>query len=66
MTEAFSGAEIEQVVISALYSAFASGEELSSDTLRAECSATRPLAVTMAERVARLRQWAAGRAVPAN
>lgn len=66
LTEAFSGAEIEQVVISALYSAFASGADLSSDTLRAECGATRPLAVTMAERVARLRQWAKGRAVPAN
>ena len=66
LTEAFSGAEIEQVVISALYSAFASDGELSSGTLRAECDATRPLAVTMAERVARLRQWAKGRAVPAN
>jgi len=66
MTEEFSGAEIEQVVISALYSDFASGTDLRSDTLRAECGATRPLAVTMAERVARLRQWAEGRAVPAN
>ncbi len=66
LTEEFSGAEIEQVVISALYSDFASGTDLRSDTLRAECGATRPLAVTMAERVARLRQWAEGRAVPAN
>jgi len=66
LTEGFSGAEIEQVVISGLYSAFASGEELSQEALRHECRSTRPLAVTMAERVARLRAWAEGRAVPAN
>jgi hypothetical protein len=66
LTEGFSGAEIEQAVISGLYSAFARGGELSMETLRAECRGTRPLAVTMAERVAWLRQWAEGRAVPAN
>jgi SpoVK/Ycf46/Vps4 family AAA+-type ATPase len=66
LTEGFSGAEIEQVVISGLYSAFAGGGSLSSETLRAECGATRPLAVTMAERIAGLRRWAEGRAVPAN
>jgi hypothetical protein len=66
LTEGFSGAEIEQVVIAALYAAFAADQPLSTDLLRRECGATRPLAVTMAERVARLRQWAAGRAVPAN
>ncbi len=66
LTEEFSGAEIEQVVISGLYSAFAAGESLTMDVLRAECRGTRPLAVTMAERVGRLRAWARGRAVPAN
>jgi SpoVK/Ycf46/Vps4 family AAA+-type ATPase len=66
LTEGFSGAEIEQVVIAALYTAFATDEDLTRELLRAECRATRPLAVTMAERVARLRAWAAGRTVPAN
>ncbi len=66
LTTGFSGAEIEQVVISGLYSAFAAGQPLSAEILRAECRETRPLAVTMAERVSRLRQWAEGRAVPAN
>lgn len=65
-TEGFSGAEIEQVVISALYTAFSAAAPLSLDLLEAECQATRPLAVTMAERVERLRRWAVGRAVPAN
>lgn len=65
-TEGFSGAEIEQVVISALFTAFSAAQPLSADLLRSECHATRPLSVTMAERVAKLRRWAAGRAVPAN
>jgi MoxR-like ATPase len=65
-TDGFSGAEIEQVVISGLYTAFAAGKLLSTAILAAEIRATRPLAVTMAERVARIRHWAAGRAVPAN
>jgi len=54
------------VVISGLYTAFAAGKLLSTAILAAEIRATRPLAVTMAERVARIRHWAAGRAVPAN
>ena len=66
LTEGFSGAEIEQVVISGLYSAFSAGSDLTAEIVREECLATRPLAVTMGERVARLRQWAAGRTVPAN
>ncbi|MGD8331726.1 MAG: AAA family ATPase [Acidobacteriota bacterium] len=66
LTEGFSGAEIEQAVIAALYTAFATDNDLTAELLLAECRTTRPLAVTMAERVARLRAWAAGRAVPAN
>ena len=66
MTEGFSGAEIEQVVIAGMYTAFSSGTSLSQDLLEAEIGATRPLAITMGERVARLRQWARGRTVLAN
>ena len=66
LTEGFSGAEIEQVVISGLYSAFSAGGPLTPDIVARECGATRPLAVTMRERVEALRQWAVGRAVPAN
>jgi len=65
-TDGFSGAEIEQVVISAMYSAFSMGGDLTPEIVRQECRSTRPLAVTMAERVARLRNWAADRTVPAN
>jgi SpoVK/Ycf46/Vps4 family AAA+-type ATPase len=65
-TEGFSGAELEQLVTSALYAAFSAGAELTDDHLRAESKATRPLSVLMAERVAEVRAWAAGRCVPAD
>jgi hypothetical protein len=65
-TDGFSGAEIEQVIISALYSAFAADRELTDETLLAEVGATRPLSVVAAEKVAGLRRWAEGRTVRAN
>jgi AAA+ superfamily predicted ATPase len=65
-TEGFSGAEIEQVVLSGLYDAFTDGDDLDTDLLLQEAAATRPLSQTMGERVAWLRDWARERAVPAN
>jgi len=65
-TEGFSGAEIEQVVVSGLYAAFSDGETLDTDLLLREAGMTRPLSLTMGERVAWLRDWARERAVPAN
>ena len=61
-----SGAELEQVVVSALYSAFSNGGELTDDVLEAEIKGTRPLSVLMAERMEELREWASGRCVPAD
>jgi SpoVK/Ycf46/Vps4 family AAA+-type ATPase len=65
-SEGFSGAEIEQAVVGALYSAFSGGEGLQTAHLLAELAGTRPLSVTMAEKVAGLRSWAASRTVPAD
>jgi SpoVK/Ycf46/Vps4 family AAA+-type ATPase len=65
-TEGFSGAEIEQVVVSALYTAFANGSDLDQAVLEEEARITRPLSVTMHEKVAALREWARERAVPAD
>jgi SpoVK/Ycf46/Vps4 family AAA+-type ATPase len=62
----FSGAEIEQVVLSALYSAFAHGTELSHDLIADEISRTVPLYATAREKIQALRAWAAGRAVAAD
>jgi MoxR-like ATPase len=64
--DGFSGAEIEQAVISALYAAYSAEQELTQDLLLDEITQTRPLSVLMAERVADLRSWAAERCVPAD
>jgi SpoVK/Ycf46/Vps4 family AAA+-type ATPase len=62
----FSGAEIEQAVVSALYASHARNQPLHSQALLKEIRDTRPLSVVMAERVGALRAWAAKRTVPAN
>lgn len=64
-SEQFSGAEIEQAVVSATYVAHAHGVALDARAVADELRTTRPLAVVMAERVAALRAWAAPRTVPA-
>jgi ATP-dependent 26S proteasome regulatory subunit len=65
-TEGFSGAEIEQAVAAALYTAFDRKQELSTDILLAEIEDTEPLSVTRAEDVEVIRNWAKSRAVPAD
>ncbi|WP_331344390.1 AAA family ATPase [Cellvibrio sp. UBA7661] len=64
-TEGFSGSEIEQAIIAALYSAAAEGQALTDAILLKEIAATSPLSVVMAEQIAGLRQWAADRTIPA-
>jgi len=66
LTEGFSGAEIEQGIVSALYAAHAIRQEPSRVHLAAEFQKTRPLSVVMAERVEALRQWARDRTVPSD
>jgi SpoVK/Ycf46/Vps4 family AAA+-type ATPase len=65
-SEGFSGAEIEQAVVSALYSAHATRETPGAVHVLRELEATRPLSLVMAERIAALRAWAAERTVPAD
>jgi SpoVK/Ycf46/Vps4 family AAA+-type ATPase len=62
----FTGAEIEQAVVAALYTAFSKGMEVTSAIIAAELSATKPLSVTRAEDVNALREWARDRAVMAS
>jgi len=66
VSEGYSGSEIEQCVISALHEAYADKTDLDTDRIVAALEASPPLSVTMAERVADLRQWAHGRCVPAD
>ena len=65
-TEGFTGAEIEQVVVSGLYTSFSSESRLSNEVLMEEARRTRPLSVTRAEYIGWLRDWARERAVPAQ
>ena len=65
-TEGFSGAEIEQVVISACFDAFHERRALTGDDLLREIAKTVPLSVTQAEQIAALRAWADVRAVAAS
>ncbi len=58
----FSGAEIEQAIISALYDAFYAKQELGTAHVFTALSQTVPLARTMAEKVTEQRNWAIGRA----
>ncbi len=58
----FSGAEIEQAIISALYDAFYARTEITANHIGEALSQTVPLAKTMDEHVTRLRAWADGRA----
>jgi AAA+ superfamily predicted ATPase len=62
----FSGAEIEQSIVSALYSAFAQKQQLTTEILLAEIRCTQPLSVTRAEDIQSIRDWAKTRAVPAD
>ena len=65
-SDGFSGAEIEQVVVSALYAAHADGQPVDEGRLRQALQDTRPLSVLMAEQVQALRDWARSRTVPAD
>lgn len=65
-TEGFSGSEIEEVVVSGLYTAFTEESVLSTEDLLRETQTTVPLSVTMSERVEDLRAWARRRTVRAN
>ena len=65
-SEGFSGAEIEQAIISALHDAFAAGKELCTPQIIEALRRSPPLSVTMKEKVAELRCWASGRCVPAD
>jgi len=65
VADGFSGAEIEQVLIAAMYDAFAQNREFTQLDIIAAIKATLPLSRTMTEQVTALREWARQRARPA-
>lgn len=62
----FSGAEIEQALIAAMYEAFAQEREFTQLDIIAAVKSTMPLSQTMIEQVTALRDWARQRARPAS
>ena len=66
LTEGFVGAEIEQVVITALYEAFFNKRPLEFSDLENTIKNVVPLSVTQKEQILSLRQWANIRAVAAT
>lgn len=65
-TEGFGGSEIEQVVVSALFEAFAQDRELTEDDLFKVIKNAVPLSTTQSEQILSIRSWANDRAVAAT
>lgn len=65
-TERFSGAELEQLIIAAMFLAFSKERELRQEDLVRVARDSIPLAVTMDDRLKELREWARPRARPAS
>ena len=66
VSDGFSGAEIEQAIVGAMYDAFAQDREFTQLDIIAAIKATLPLSRTMTEQVSALRDWARQRARPAS
>jgi SpoVK/Ycf46/Vps4 family AAA+-type ATPase len=66
VSEGFSGAEIEQVIIDGLYDAFEDSRELTDEDLFRNLKSTVPLSQTMESKISALRQWARTHARPAS
>ena len=66
ITEGFVGAEIEQVVISALFEAFSENRTLNEEHLYKVIKNTVPLSTTQSEQILAIREWANERAVAAT
>ena len=65
-SDGYSGAELEQAIISGLYRAFAAGSDLKTEHVLAELTGTQPLSQVLVEKVHALRLWAKDRCVPAD
>ena len=61
-TKGYSGSEIEQIIISALYDAFDSNDELNNDRILNSIKEMIPLSQTMGNNIVKIREWAKTRA----
>ncbi|HZE95563.1 MAG TPA: AAA family ATPase [Planctomycetota bacterium] len=60
-TDGYTGAEIEQAVLSGMHQAFSRGQKMETPDILQALRLSPPLSVTMKERVDGLRDWARGR-----
>jgi ATP-dependent 26S proteasome regulatory subunit len=60
-SDGFSGAELEQIIVTALIDAFGKGHVLTSEDLQRAWRSTVPLSVTMEDKIFALRNWAQDR-----
>jgi AAA+ superfamily predicted ATPase len=65
-TKGFSGAEIEQAVLTSAFEALAERRPMVQQDVMAAISRTVPISVTMAEQIKKIEAWAFKRAVPAS
>ncbi len=65
LTEKYSGAELEQLVIAAMFYAFSHERQVTTQDLLRQARETVPLAVTMDEQVKALKEWSRYRTRPA-
>jgi len=66
ISKGFTGAEIEQAIVSASYVALSNDNVLDTVFLQNEIESTRPLSILMAEKINGLRRWAKNRTVSAG
>ncbi len=60
--EGFSGAEVEQAIVNALYAAYADGVDIDTTYIAREIEATRPLSRVSPEKIGAIRSWGAAHA----
>jgi SpoVK/Ycf46/Vps4 family AAA+-type ATPase len=65
-TQGFSGSEIEQAIVSALYDAFEDSTDIDTDRIVKSCQEFIPLAYTMKETIDGMREWSKSRARAAS
>jgi SpoVK/Ycf46/Vps4 family AAA+-type ATPase len=66
VSEGFSGAEIEQAIVEALYDTYGQGPDITTEAVARALQRSVPLSRTMAKAIEARRQWAIGRTVPAS
>lgn len=66
MTKGYVGAEIEQIVVDALYEAFYNNRGLRAEDIKKSISETVPISLTQKEQILAIREWAKDRAVLAT